>query len=223
MTVQELPDTAMLSSFEIERAGKLKVQRRRQQFVCGRALLRTLLQHHSGEPAATHHLTTSDTGKPVCVGGPAVSIAHSGDLILCAVTDQGDIGVDIEQICQRKNLQAISSRYFDPDEVTWLTTQPEDRFYMLWVLKEAWLKARGTGIAGGLDQLCCLVTPPDIDARINDDHLPALSLYALGDMLIGIASSSTSHDDLEFYRWDPLSGQLQPHSEPSLVATTRKT
>lgn len=221
-TVQELPDKAMLSSTEIERADNLKVERRRQQYTCGRALLRTLLQHYTGQPAATHRLTTSDSGKPLCVDGPAVSIAHTGDIVLCALTDQGDIGVDIEQIRQRKNLSAISSRYFAADEVKWLTTQKDNRFYMLWVLKEAWLKATGTGIAGGLDQLRCTVTPPDIDAQVAGDTVPALSLYALNDMFIGAASSITSHNNLEFYHWDPQSGRLAQSSEPKLVATARK-
>lgn len=221
-TVQELPGTAMLSSAEIERARNLKVERRRQQYTCGRALLRTLLQHHTGKPAASHRLTTSDSGKPICVDGPAVSIAHSGDLVLCALTDQGDIGIDIEQVRERKNLSAISSRYFAPDEVKWLMTQPDDRFYMLWVLKEAWLKATGTGIAGGLDQLRCVVTPPDIDAQVTDDAVPALSLYVLNDMFIGVASSATSHDNLEFYDWDPQSGRLDRSSEPDLVATANR-
>lgn len=221
-TVQELPDTAILSPAEIERAGNLKVEWRRQQYTCGRALLRTLLQHHTDKPAVTHRLTTSDSGKPLCVDGPAVSIAHSGDLVLCALTDQGDIGVDIEQVRHRKNLSAISSRYFAPDEAKWLMTQPDDRFYMLWVLKEAWLKATGTGIAGGLDRLRCIVTPPDIDAQIGDAAVPALSLYALKDMLIGVASSTTSHANLVFYHWDPQSDRIEQSNEPGLIATAKR-
>ena len=221
-SVQELPAAVMssLARAEVERASEFKASHRRLQYLCTRALLRALLQHHTGEAASSHELTSSDKGKPICLGGPAISIAHSGNLIVCAATDRSEIGVDIEMPRKRINVDGIANRYFAADEASWLATQPEDRFYMLWVLKEAWLKAKGVGIAGGLGRLRCLVTPPNIDVNVSDDDLPPLSLYELDDAMIGIATLSNSHKDLTLDRWDPPSSQFDRNSSSRFVAST---
>jgi 4'-phosphopantetheinyl transferase len=221
-SVQELPAAVMssLAQAEVERASEFKASHRRLQYLCARSLLRALLQHHTGAAASSHKLTSSDKGKPICLGGPAISIAHSGDLIVCAATDRGEIGVDIEMPRKRTNVDGIANRYFDADEASWLATQPEDRFYMLWVLKEAWLKAKGIGIAGGLSRLRCSVTPPKIDVNVSNDDLPSLSLYELDDAMIGIATLSNSHKELKLDRWDPPSSQFDHNSGFRFVAST---
>src|SRR5690606_18832394 len=66
------------------------------------------------------------------------------------------LGIDLEQLDQRRNWQAIAARYFHQDEVAQLLALPELEkcagFYHGWTLKEAFFKARGTGIATGLDK-----------------------------------------------------------------------
>lgn len=209
-----------LSRSEVERAGAFKSSQRRQEYLCARALLRTTLERCTGDPAASHKLTATEKGKPLCVDGPAVSIAHSGNLVVCAATDLGDIGIDIEAPGRRRNVKEIASNYFADDEATWLATQPEDRFYMLWVLKEAWLKATGDGIAGGLSALQCIVTPPDITAHVADNSLAALSLYAVEDTLVGLATTTAAHAEVVVARWDPLSSRFDESPEIRLVAAT---
>ena len=73
---------------------------------------------------------------------------------------------------------------------------------MLWVLKEAWLKATGTGIAGGLSSLQCHVTPPQIEACTKNDLPAVLSVYTLGDAFVGLATTTAAHEQLVLYRWD---------------------
>ena len=220
--LHELPATEVtkLSRSELARAGEFKSSGRQQEYICGRAMLRTVLQQLTGEPAASHEITTGDEGKPVCIRGPAISIAHSGDIVVCAVADQGQIGVDVEVPCHDRDVIGIASRYFAADEAEWLSTQPVDRFYMLWALKEAWLKANGTGIAGGLDRLRCIVTPPRIEARINDDAVAALSVYAVEGALVGVATTIALQGGLTIDRWDPASGRIEKYKNAQLIATT---
>jgi 4'-phosphopantetheinyl transferase len=220
--VDELPSStlAYLSQSDIQRAGEFKAPRRRQQFLCARVLLRTVLERITGVRATSHKLTTNENGKPVIVNGPSVSIAHSGDTVICAVTDQGDIGIDIEVPGRRRNTKGIADNYFAEDEAAWLATQPNDRFYMLWVLKEAWLKATGSGLAGGLDSLSCIVTPPDIVARIVDHELKGLSLYSADDALIGLATTKATHEKIVINQWDCRSGRFEPNSGARLIAAT---
>ena len=191
-----------LSQDELKRADAFKAEHRRQQFVLSRALLRKLLQQHTGEPAASFELAADDRGKPRCVGGPAISISHSREFVVCAVTDDGDIGVDIEFTDRPHDTSSIAARYFSENETAWLDTQPKDHFYLLWVLKEAWLKATGTGIAGGLSSLQCHVTPPQIEACTKNDLPAVLSVYTLGDAFVGLATTTAAHDQLLLYRWD---------------------
>ena len=145
-SLKVLPATELrkLSRLEIARAGEFSSPGRQQEFLCGRAMLRTVLQQLTGEPASSHEITTNGEGKPFCVSGPAISIAHSVDVVVCAVADQGQIGVDVEIPDRRRDTNEIANEYFAADEIKWLSSQPADRFYMLWVLKEAWLKAKGT-------------------------------------------------------------------------------
>lgn len=191
-----------LSQKELERAGAFRLAHRRQQFVVSRALLRTLLELHTGRHAASFELLADDRGKPRCAGGPAVSIAHSRDIVVCAVTDNGEIGIDIEFADRPHDTSAIAARYFSKDENAWLGAQPKGHFYLLWVLKEAWLKATGTGIAGGLNSLRCNIAPPQIEAHTKDDLPAILSAHALADAFIGLATTITVHDQLDVFRWD---------------------
>lgn len=220
--LQELPPatSACLTPSELERADQFKATHRRQQFRCGRALLRSILERYTGKPAASHILAADDSGKPVCVNGPAISIAHSGDKLVCATTNDGEIGVDIEAPGRRRDIHGIADNYFSEEEAAWLATQPDDRFYMLWVLKEAWLKATGSGLAGGLDSLRCFVTPPDIEARIADGELKALSLYAIESALVGLATTTVPHAAVIVDHWDPLTNRFDSNGGVRLIATT---
>jgi len=209
-----------LSACEVRRAGRFKAPRRRQQYLCGRALLRTVLERRTGDPAASHDLITDANGKPHCVDGPAVSIAHSGNIVVCAVAEHGAIGIDIEGHCRTRDTRGIAERYFSCDEAHWLALQPDDRFYMLWVLKEAWLKCTGSGLGGGLDRLRCLVIPPDIDAHIGDGELPALRLYAVKNAYVGLATTTTVQRDVNIEYWDPLSNCLNTDRGLELIAST---
>ncbi len=224
--LHELPPVALacLSQSEVERADQFKAPQRQLQFVCARALLRTVLERYTGDPASSHELTTDGKGKPVCVGGPAVSIAHSGDIVICAVTDRGEIGVDIEFPDRRRNIKGIADRFFAENEAVWLATQPDEHFYMLWVLKEAWLKATGLGLAGGLDRLRCFVTPPDIEAYVADagSKLEDLSLYTIDDALVGLASTIAAHNTVIIDHWDASVGRFDKNSGAQLIASTRQ-
>jgi len=217
-----LPDSAMatLSKAELERGRKFLNTKRQQQFYCARAMLRFALQSHTGVPATAHELSVSETGKPLCVDGPAVSIAHTGELVVCAVADEGEIGIDIEAPNGRRDSTKIARRYFAPEETRWLDDQPADRFYMLWTLKEAWLKSSGIGIAGGLDRLRCAVNPPLIDARIDGSPTPLLSLYGIGDAFVGVATSSASHDSLTVNRWNATTGEFITDDDVRFIAST---
>ena len=85
------------------------------------------------------------------------------------------MGVDVETGHARAT-QDIAERFFTPAEVRWLAEDSAPRFRLLWVLKEAYLKAVGVGITGGLDSLDCRIEPPLIVARTVKGAAPQLAL-----------------------------------------------
>ena len=58
-----------------------------------------------------------------------------------------DLGVDVERARRQARTAALARRFFHPDEVRDLAADPCDprRFWATWTLKEACLKALGTG------------------------------------------------------------------------------
>lgn len=161
--------------------------RRREEYLAGRALLRHALAERTGRDAASLRIELSASGKPECVGGPAISVSHSGDALVCALADVA-VGVDVETKPPR-DLGAVAERFFTAAEARWLAADPAPRFCMLWVLKEAYLKALGVGLAGGLASLDCRIEPPAVVARTGAGTAPPqLKLFRGKDCFVGVAA-----------------------------------
>lgn len=92
---------------------------------------------------------TGPFGKPYLPGGPCFSISHSGKYAVCAVAD-AELGVDIE--APRENVARLAARFFTPAEALGIaqSSDPDKLFCEMWVKKESYLKATGTGLMGSL-------------------------------------------------------------------------
>lgn len=176
---------------------------RRRQFCCGRSLLRLMLRNRTGIPASKQPITVIDGGKPVCAGGPAVSITHSGDVVACCIADMGEIGIDMESVDTRRSVRRIARSFFSEEEAQWLNGQPKDRFLMLWVLKEAYCKATGEGVYGGLNRLCCRVEPPRIEIAADNRSPRDVTLHSDGRHLLGLVAIGAPLEDIVIERWKP--------------------
>lgn len=92
--------------------------------------------------------------KPVLIAPNIIhfNISHSGIWVVCVV-DDNPVGIDVEEI-KPINL-GIAERFFSRDEYFDLMNQPEEMklkyFYMLWTLKESYVKAEGKGLYIPLD------------------------------------------------------------------------
>jgi 4'-phosphopantetheinyl transferase len=187
---------ALVTAEDRQRVVATMHPRRSAEFLAGRALLRHALAQSTGRHAASFRIETTSDGKPHCVDGPALSIAHSGDVVVCALADVGALGVDVETRAPRA-LAAVAERFFTAAEARWLAAEPEQRFRMLWVLKEAYLKALGVGLAGGLSSLECRIEPPAIVARTADGiAAPQLVLLQGQGCCVGVASLAATRLEL---------------------------
>ncbi len=147
----------LLSEDEIRRAEGMSRENTRQGFILVRAQVRRWLARHTGLAPEALVFTRSTTGKPALEpAGLSFNISHSRQHLALVLGTDTDLGVDLEVVSRRGAWRALSQRYFHPEEAAWLQTLPDAegqyQFYRLWTLKEALLKARGTGIATGLDR-----------------------------------------------------------------------
>jgi 4'-phosphopantetheinyl transferase len=144
------------------------------QFLAGRLLVRRWLASVTGASPASWRFAEGQRGRPAIVDGdPAWSfnLAHSGGLVACAmahglaaVTTDCGIGVDLEDMERRPMAPDIARRFCAPEEVADIERQPETermhRFLTYWTLKEAYLKARGLGIAVHLSDIAFVLDGP---------------------------------------------------------------
>lgn len=91
-------------------------------------------------------------GKPMLPEelGLYFNLSHSGDYVLCAVSDR-ETGADIQR--HEKYGDRLAERFFHPEELAYLR-EAEDRkqcFYDLWCLKESCIKCTGRGLSTGLE------------------------------------------------------------------------
>ena len=139
----------LLSAGELERAGRFKNAGDANRFILGRGLLRTILGDGLNTAPAEIVLTTSPQGKPLLAGGElSFNVSHSRDRMLIAVTAERTVGIDIEFRRDNLSMKEIAERWFASAERDFFTHSktPADCFFELWAKKEAYAKARGTGI-----------------------------------------------------------------------------
>ena len=126
--------------------------------MAARALLRRTLAPAAGADPADLRFAYTAAGKPALAGGPEFSLAHSGDHALVAVAFGAAVGADLERIRAEPARPPSVERYFSEPERAELAALDEEarrrRFFDLWTLKEAYLKATGEGVrAHGLGAL----------------------------------------------------------------------
>ena len=94
-------------------------------------------------------------GKPFLKAEPQIffNVSHNSELMVVAVTSAGELGIDVE-LKRRKiiNPRLIAAKFFHEFEITELNNSADllATFMQLWVIKEAFVKMHGRGIAYGL-------------------------------------------------------------------------
>jgi 4'-phosphopantetheinyl transferase len=171
-----------LSPAEKQRAECFVFERHRRQYVFAHGLLRFALS--SLAPAvgpSEWHFMADHYGRPF-IAAPAsarllyFSLSHTEGCVACIVSGCEAVGVDVEKVTARQSLFEIANSNFAAEEIDALrASHPDnvvDRFFDTWTLKEAYLKARGTGINLPLDRFSILIFP---DREIGIRFAPEIS------------------------------------------------
>jgi len=164
---------AFLSEDEHARMARFVFDRDRRAFLLTRALVRTSLSRYAPVPPAGWAFIANVHGRPEILDRPSgvpdlrFNISHTDGLIACAVTIGREVGVDVEHI-NRHLSHDVAGRHFAPREVSDLKRLPEGEqrrvFFDYWTLKEAYIKARGFGLALPLGDFAFTLNPPNAPA-----------------------------------------------------------
>jgi 4'-phosphopantetheinyl transferase len=173
---------ARLSDDERARLARFAAPADAELYLVAHALTRCVLARYLGSRPERLAFESGERGRPELAGperasGLRFNLSHTRGLAACGVSLHAAIGVDVEHQSRRVELDAVGKRVFSSHERAGLAgLQPDaqrQRFFDLWTLKEAYVKATGKGLASPLTgvtftpELCDPVPvrfePPDAD------------------------------------------------------------
>jgi 4'-phosphopantetheinyl transferase len=149
---------AILSPEERDTAERFVFDADRVRYIAAHTALRALLGARLGQDPRRLRFARTPRGKPYLIGESVrFNLSHSGNYAVIGICDSREIGVDTERIRSDIEFRDIAARYFAPLELSWLMDAPDEeqreRFYRLWVVKEAFLKATGEGLSTPLHEI----------------------------------------------------------------------
>jgi 4'-phosphopantetheinyl transferase len=162
----------MMSPAERERFDRFRHDADRLMFALGREMARRLVSRALGVAPDAWTWREGPHGRPE-IAEPATdlrfNLSHSAGVVALAMSRGRDVGIDVEDLSRRSPDQAIVRRYCSPEETTDVLGRAggwHERFLTYWTLKEAYLKARGLGIAVHLADISFDVDPTVERAQI---------------------------------------------------------
>lgn len=147
----------VLDDEERGRADGLLFEHQRRRFVVAHGTVRFILGRQLGVPPARLLWERGPHGKPELAvpAGPRVSLSHSGELAVLAVSAVRPVGVDIQRLRADLDAVAMAARYFTGAETSFVAAAGRRatqlaRFTRLWTRKEACVKAAGGRLMQGM-------------------------------------------------------------------------
>ncbi len=161
---------AILSEDERARAERFRSSRDCQRSIASRGLLRLLLGRYLGADSSKIRFLYNREGKPgladeAIARGLRFNVAHSQGLALFAFARGRELGVDLERMDAGVSAERIPEHFFSPRECAALRALPLEQqpeaFFACWTRKEAYIKAKGKGLALRLDQFDVALAPSE--------------------------------------------------------------
>jgi 4'-phosphopantetheinyl transferase len=215
----------VLSAEELERADRFHFEKNRKQFMVSHESLREILSRYLDLSPEEIAFGLGEQGKPNLDPVPQNSglrfnLSHSGDMVLIAITQNREVGVDVEKVRPEIEIERLARRFFSPGEVESLSALEEDQrlpgFFRCWTRKEAYIKARGGGLSIPLDQFEVSLepdTPAELLANRDDpEEVSRWSLYNidLGEDYLGALAVEGRPVQIQYWDYSPTSLTTEP-------------
>ena len=166
---------------EARLAGRYRRDLDRIRYVVAHGALREVLAGYTGQTPRDIAFGHTTTGKPFLADDRRkqpfqFSLSHSGEWAVVGLALSADLGIDIEQIDPDVKAEAVARRFFSRSESEGLRNMPLGQrsvaFFAAWTRKEAYVKARGVGIADRLSSFSVSVDPELIPILLDDSMDP---------------------------------------------------
>lgn len=177
---------SLLSDGEKARAERFKFPVHRTRFIISHGFTRTVLARYLKIEPDIIDYRKGQQGKPYLLQTSSFesnnlqfNLSHTEDVALLAVTQEVEVGVDIECNERKTDWQGIVKRFFTESEQKVLFALPEAQqkaaFFELWTRKEAYMKVLGTGLSLSPTEFS-LTVPPEKATLIKHHSIkfPAL-------------------------------------------------
>lgn len=144
---------AALSTTERVRHARFLMDGPAQSYAGAHVFLRAVLGHYAGQPPAALALAVDARQKPKLASDQPLwfNLSYRADWAVLAVSNQGEVGVDLEAIRPVAGAAALVDYLFSSAERAVLRAAGRSvwraLFYAIWTRKEAWAKLSGMGLA----------------------------------------------------------------------------
>lgn len=176
-----------------QKISKMHQEKSRRQSLGAGLLLNRVLGYYG---VKTSGILVGEHGKPE-VDGICFNLSHSGELVVCAVSEQ-PVGCDVEKV--REAPKGVAERFFGESERAYLEQFSgrayDEAFFRFWTMKESYVKMTGEGL-GLLEGTCELVVEeqPKVrrNGKIQDCYMS--EVVACG-YIISVCAKSPAHVEM---------------------------
>jgi 4'-phosphopantetheinyl transferase len=144
-----------LSDEERQRHDRFRFQEDRDLFLLSHSLLRLKLSEYASVEPGDWKFRSTTHGKPE-IASPEefrhlqFNLSHTRGLAACAISRSVAIGIDVENTSRSLSCLELARRFFSPVEIASLEPKNGEElrtaFFEIWTLKEAYIKACGSGL-----------------------------------------------------------------------------
>ncbi|MBN4082149.1 4'-phosphopantetheinyl transferase superfamily protein [bacterium AH-315-B15] len=166
-----------LSTHEKGRMEFFNFAKVKQNYLVSQGILRTLLGRYLEIRPEEVQLGRHSKGKPFCIQRPELcfNISNSGSYCVYAFSLGSEIGIDLEEVRPLTDLEQMINKNFSFEEKLYIKQKKEDelrRFFLLWTIKESYLKAIGVGMR---------IEPQKLDFRVQNEEIKLISVNGMND------------------------------------------
>lgn len=146
----------LLCADELKRLGRFAFEKDRLLYLVSRAQIRCVLSLYEKVEPQDWRFRSNRFGRPEIADGEIsarlrFNISHTEGMTVSAVARGVEVGVDVENWARREALMEVAESVFTTGEFAALGKLKGEsrrrRFFELWTLKEAYVKARGQGLS----------------------------------------------------------------------------
>ena len=145
----------VLSPEEYARRDRYRFEANRRDYAFAHDLLRHSLSRYEATPPHAWRFGVGIHGKPFVIDTAlSFNLSHTRGLVACGIARSMPVGIDVERTDHQIEIETLADRFFSAPEAASLTRGRADargRFFDLWTLKEAFIKALGTGLSQPLN------------------------------------------------------------------------